>query len=103
MAKYRFLQAAYVDGALINAGQVCDLRDDWVPNGNVEPLDASALSAFWEAGPQPLGLVRQQLSDVLLTRYPSIYWRQINKEEFQLTGSGASLGPKKATRPMEVP
>jgi hypothetical protein len=38
MAKYRFLQSAYVDGRVFNAGEVCDLRDDWVPGPFVEPL-----------------------------------------------------------------
>jgi hypothetical protein len=65
MARYRFLQSAYVDGALFNAGEIRDLRDDWTPGPFVEPLCAKAVAAFFEAGPWPPPLIRQQFSDIL--------------------------------------
>jgi hypothetical protein len=100
--KFRWLQAGYVDGCYYEAGQIAEMPATFVPSGAVEPLDPEGARAFWNAGPSPLGLVRQQWSHLLLQTYPTTYWKQINKDEFQLTGLGASLGPKKATRSMEV-
>jgi hypothetical protein len=105
MAKYRFLQPVYVGECQYLAGEIATLPDSWVPNPNVEPLDLAGAQAMWDAGPAPLGLVQQRWGDqrLWITSFPKTYWRQINKEEWELVGLGRGLGAKKATRPMELP
>jgi hypothetical protein len=97
--RFRFLAPVYVDGRMFNAGEVCEMRADFIPPGCVEPLDASAVQAFYRAGPQPLGLVRQQWSDLIVTHYPATYWKPIDaaQEHWVLTGLGAHLGSVKWT------
>jgi hypothetical protein len=72
-----------------------NMPDDFVPHGNCEPLDDAALKAFWDAGPQPCGLVRQQWIGQAV-RAPAVFWRCVDPttNAFQLTGAGAALGPK---------
>ena len=93
MARYRFL----ADAPDIPAGTVVEMADDWVPHGNCEPLDAAAIQAYWDAGPQPCGLVRAQWSHQVVAP-PSVYWRCVDPatNAYQLTGQGAALGPKNA-------
>jgi hypothetical protein len=73
----------------------------WVPNGNVDPQDNAAITAFWNAGPQLAGLVRAQWSTQAVNT-PAIYWTPFNLAlfQYQLTGAGASLGPKCAGAPL---
>ena len=100
MARYRFLADCYVNGTYINAGDIVATADaggtlptNWVPPAAVEPLDASAVSAFYAAGVQITGLVRQQWSTQFVT-VPVTYWRQIPGGKFwQLTGLGVGLAP----------
>jgi hypothetical protein len=100
--KFRWLQPGYVNGCRYEAGQIVEMKPDFVPPGACEPLDAEATAAYFLAGPQPLGLVRQQWSDLLLFHYPKTFWTK-SGDEWRLTGLGADLGTKKATRPMELP
>ena len=88
--RWRFLQSAYIDGRLFNAGEICEMRNDWVPGPFVEPLTPDAAQAFFEAGPFVLGLVRQQFSDLPVTQYPATYWRpcSADKEMWELVGLG---------------
>jgi hypothetical protein len=102
MASYRWLQDGVgPSGHYFNAGDIVSTSDvggllpaNWVPPGAVEPLDASAVAAFYAAGPQimPL-LVRQQWSGIPVSP-PATYWRQIpGGRMWGLTGLGAGLPP----------
>jgi hypothetical protein len=76
MATYKLLQDHTLppNGAYALAGTVVTMPDNWVPSGNCEPLDQAALTAFINAGPQQLGLVRQQWSGQFVTP-PKTYWK----------------------------
>ena len=99
MARYRFLQDGFVGQFCHQAGSVAELPADWVPGPFVEPLDAEAVQAFFEAGPQPCGLIRQQWSDILLTEFPRTYWTPVDarKTRWRLTGLGEHLGTARST------
>jgi hypothetical protein len=56
MARYRFLCDHYLD-RIYSAGESADLPKDWVPSGNVEPLDAEAVEMFRRFGPQEPSLI----------------------------------------------
>jgi hypothetical protein len=60
MSAYRFLQDAYIGDRYYEAGTIYSTADvggtlpiGWEPNGNVEPLDGDAVTAFYNAGPSP--------------------------------------------------
>jgi hypothetical protein len=100
MSAYRFVQDAYVGTRYYLAGDTASTADvggalptGWVPSVGVEPLDPAAITAVWNAGPQILGLVRQQWSNIPVSP-PTIYWREGVGGVAQLTGAGAALGPK---------
>ena len=102
MSAYRFLQDCYVGTQLYLAGSTASTADvsgslptGWVPNGAVDPQDNAAITAIWNAGPQLCGLVRPQWSTQAVNT-PAIYWQPFNLAltQYQLTGAGASLGPK---------
>jgi hypothetical protein len=98
MAKYRWLEAGFgPDACRYEAGQVVELPDTWRPNGSVEPLDAEAAQAFFNAGPQLTPLVRQQWENLLVTRGPATYWKPVDaaKETWELTGLGRGLGTRR--------
>jgi hypothetical protein len=102
MSSYRFLQDAYVGDRYYEAGTIGSTDDSggtlptgWVPNGNIEPLDAAAVDAFYAAGVQPLGLVRPYFTDDGV-RSPVTYWQQVSgtsPPQWKLTGLGASKAP----------
>ena len=103
MASYRWLQDCYVNGVYYNAGDVAQTADvlggtlpiGWQPNAAVDPLDTGAVYAFWNAGPQLLGLVRMQWSGIPVNP-PTTYWKAIPSSgatQFRLTGLGAGLPP----------
>jgi len=99
MAQYRALQDLYLNGAYVSAGDIITLPNNFVPSAALDPLDASALSAFYAAGPQATPLVRQQWSTVAVT--PAVtYWRATSlpavpgasgATSWQLTRLGANL------------
>lgn len=45
----------------------------WVPNGAVTPLDAPAITAYYDAGPQPPPLIVQRWQGISVPP-PSVYW-----------------------------
>jgi hypothetical protein len=58
MALYRFLSAHSIGGQYYEAGDRASTADvggslpaNFIPSGNMEPLDAAAVNAFWAAGP----------------------------------------------------
>jgi hypothetical protein len=88
--KFRFLADHYVVGnRYIEANEVVDMPPDWVPTGQVEALDQSAVDAVWAAGPKPLGLVRSSFRYVA---FPKTYWVR-SGNQFSLTGLGANKPP----------
>jgi hypothetical protein len=101
MARYRWLQDGVgPSGQYFNAGDIASTADvggtlpaNWVPPPAVDPLDTAAVNAFYAAGPQLLGLVRQQWSTQPVSP-PTTYWRQLpGTRMWQLTGLGAGLAP----------
>ena len=69
MAQYRFLEDAFVGQIFYQAGTTASTADvggtlptGWIPNNNVDPLDSPATVAFYNAGPQQCGLVRDQFN-----------------------------------------
>jgi len=102
MAKYRFLQDCVdANGLYYRAGTVASTADvggslpsNFIPAA-VDPLDAAAIQAFWNAGPQQLGLCRPQWNGIGVAP-PSIYWISYPQgggtKPMILTGAGATLG-----------
>ena len=90
MASYRFLQDAYVNGFYITAGDVASTADvggtlpiNFLPPAACDPLDASAVAAFFAAGVQLLTLVRTA---------PATYWAPVANDQYSLTGLGVGMG-----------
>jgi hypothetical protein len=100
MARYRWLQDGYVNGAYFSAGDVASTADvggslpaNFVPSAALDPLDASAVAALYAARPQIMPmLVRQQWNGVPVSP-PVTYWRQLPGPGnfWALTGLGANL------------
>jgi hypothetical protein len=100
MATYRMLQDHYIANQLLLTGTIQSTADvggvlptNWKPSANVDPLDAAAVNSFYALGPQPLGLVRQQLASILMFP-PVTYWKATNagaNTSWTLTGLGAGL------------
>lgn len=101
MASYRFLQDHYVNGVTYLAGTTASTADvfgslpaRWQPSGQVDPLDNTAVQAFWNAGVQLLGLVRQQWTGIPIVP-PTTYWTPAVTpnpyREYLLTGLGAQM------------
>jgi hypothetical protein len=91
MAQYRALQDCYLAGAYYLAGDTITLSNNFIPPGAVDPLDAPAVTAFFNAGPQLCGLIRPQWSGQVVgppvTRWvpgPGAY-------QWSLTGLGAGM------------
>jgi hypothetical protein len=102
MSTYRFLQDHSIAGVTYLAGTTASTGDvggtlplGWRPTGQVDPLDAAAVQDFWNAGPQLLGLVRQQWTGQPVIP-PSTYWIPYpaggGTRPYILTGLGAGLG-----------
>jgi hypothetical protein len=103
MATYRFLADHSIGQFYYSAGTTASTADvangtlpvGWTPSNMVDPLDASALSAFYSAGPQLLGLARTQFNGISVSP-PVTYWRGTPLgalTQYQLTGLGSALGP----------
>ena len=102
MSAYRFLQDCYVGTQLYLAGTTASTADvggslpaNWIPGACVDPQDAAAIQAVWNVGPRLTPLARQQWSTIPVA-LPAIYWAPFNLAltQYQLTGAGASLGPR---------
>lgn len=104
MATYRALEDIYPGGnyAYIPAGAIFSdpnsIPVGWVPPGSVDPISTDAIQNFWNAGPQ----FEFRQWAMRLTTPPSIYWSLINPgtQTYQLTGAGASLGPRQLIPPI---
>lgn len=77
-ASYRLLEDHWLSDQLVAAGTTITEGDGvcpvgWVPTGNVDPLNTDATNAFYNAGPQLLGLVRQQFVSQMVNP-PITYW-----------------------------
>jgi hypothetical protein len=103
MASYRFLQDHNIGGQTYLAGTTASTADvggtlptNWVPTGQVDPIDGTAIQAFFNAGVQLLGAVRSQWTGIVVAP-PAIYWQPFpsagGTRPYQLTGAGAALGP----------
>jgi hypothetical protein len=76
MSSYRFLSAHFINNRYYAAGETASTRDviggslplTWPPTPASEPLDASAVAAFYAAGPWP----ESQID--LFVAPPATYW-----------------------------
>jgi hypothetical protein len=96
MARYVFMQPAFIDGRLYESGEHATLRDDWIPGPYVDPIDGAAIKAFWEAGVQLAPLQQQRWTFSPITRHARIFWRQIGNPHHKLfvLNNAEHLGPK---------
>lgn len=104
MASYRFLRDHYIDRIYL-AGTTASTADvggtlpaGWVPSAGVDPLDPDAVEAFFAAGVQLTGPVRQQWSTQSVP-VPRTYWVRSGPNEWRLTGLGSNLGFTSWTAP----
>lgn len=100
-AQYRLLVPHYVSNGYYITGTIVtegiEIPFGWPPTIAVEPLNQPAIQAYWNQGPKPL-----TDSEAYRDFYPffqiyhrSIYWLPTGIQgQFQLTGAGASLGPR---------
>jgi hypothetical protein len=95
MSKYLFLQKAYVNDRLYEAGEVAETIDaggtlpiDWPPIANVDCLDDSAVECFYRRGPQQHDLIVSRYVDDGV-RLPRVFWRQLpgSPIRYELVGS----------------
>jgi hypothetical protein len=106
MSQYRFLSDHYIGGAIYPAGTTASTADviggslpvGWVPSGAVDPLDAPALAAFFNAGPQqPLNPIRTQFTGInvvpAITALAPVPGTSNPTRTYRLTGLGAALPP----------
>jgi hypothetical protein len=104
MSQYRFLSDHSIGGQYYPAGTTASTADvvggslpvNWVPSGAVDPLDAPALTAFFNAGPQvPLNPIRTQFTgiDVIpaTTAWKPVPGTATPTRSYKLTGLGAGL------------
>jgi len=84
-ATYYMLEDQWVDNKFyLPAGTIQSTRDlggvlplNWVPNPNVDPVDAGAVAAYTAVGYQARGLTRTQFASLPI-RAPNYVWQQIN-------------------------
>lgn len=114
MSTYRFLSDHFIGGVYYQAGTTAsDVGGtippptpsglpsppyppdptEWIPSGNVEPMDAAATTAFWNAGVQLPGKIQQQWTGIGVPP-PATKWVSAGAPLYQLTGLGAGLGPR---------
>jgi hypothetical protein len=101
MSQYRFLQDASVGQFYYPAGTIASTADvggtlptNWLPNGDVDPLDTAAVTAFYNRGPQVAGLIRTQFVPLPVVP-PTTYWLATPGPvtSWQLQGLGSNLSP----------
>jgi hypothetical protein len=83
-ATYYLLEDLYINEHYLPAGTIQTTQDlggvlpiGWVPNPNVDPVDANAVAAYTAVGYQSRGLSRQQFT-VLPVLPPNYVWQIIN-------------------------
>jgi hypothetical protein len=118
MATYRVMSPIFVNGRLIEAGQVVSdtglgalLPANFVPSGACDPMDADAIQKFWNVGPREMDWANASVTQGtwgtqggrwtgVTIAPPTIYWTPFRNpnpnNEFILTGVGAVLGMKQA-------
>jgi len=106
--KYRALSDITLPGEIyVESGTRFRGPPGWIPSISVEPLDDSAIQAYWEAGPAGMsnadsvwGLgtwASWNKRSGVFVGVPEVRWVPVQGQEdvFILTGNGASLGPKR--------
>ena len=99
-ASYLLLTAHYLASGYAPAGTTVTeggaIPPGWRPTPACDPQNTQAIQAYWQAGP-PTGAD----TNFLACPQPklAIYWQPIpggssSSSAYQLTGAGASLGPK---------
>jgi hypothetical protein len=85
-ATYYLLEDLYINEHYLPAGTIQSTQDlggvlplNWVPNPNVDPVDANAVAAYTSAGAASRGLMRQQYSPIPVLP-PNYVWQMINNE-----------------------
>src|SRR5262249_34264616 len=110
-AQYRLLADHYLASGYAQAGTVVteglEIPLDWIPTLATEPINLLAIRKYWLAWPRGMADAEAQ-RDFYPTYWnrgvnlvavgapltaPTVYWRQVGKGKFQLTGDGASYGP----------
>jgi hypothetical protein len=102
-AIYKLLLPHYVRGAYLDEGltvtEGVQIPSGWVPTLAVDPLNNSAVLAFFNAGPRDGGqypdLSLYQSENFARTSVtpPATYWVRTGVNEWSLTGLGIGLGP----------
>jgi hypothetical protein len=89
--KFRFLVPHHLD-RIYAAGEVAEVPADFVPSGQVEPLDQEALATFHALGPQTMGYVFNGFRVAApKTRWVSDPIEGSVHRRWRLTGLGAHL------------
>jgi hypothetical protein len=105
-ASYLLLVPHYLASGYAPAGTVVtegrEIPIGWVPTAAVDPLNAEAIQAYFNAGPQSVSSAEysrdyywsQRPWDELETRQPQVQWKAVpgHPGAYQLTGAGAALG-----------
>jgi hypothetical protein len=98
VSTYRFVQDCWIGQNYYQAGSQASTADvggtlpsNFIPSAACDPLDASALSAFYAAGPQLLG--RQWAGNAQFMFPPVTYWKAraipgSSAMSYSLTGLG---------------
>jgi hypothetical protein len=105
MSKYYFLSDHSIGGQYYPAGTIASTADviggtlplNWTPSGSVDPLDASALAAFYAQGPQqPQNPIRTQFTGINVVSAIT-FWKFVSGANpfrfYQLQGLGLALPP----------
>jgi hypothetical protein len=92
LGTFRFLKDHWVDEDYILAGDVKEMFTFWVPTADVEPLDTTAVNAFYSAGPKLGAVIRSQFTNRPIAP-PITYWRALSPNLWALTGLGAAKAP----------
>lgn len=107
MSTYRFCSDHVVGAFFYPAGTTAQTADvggslpvGWPPSAQCDPLDAAAVQAFWNVGPQLLGpvigrWVGQSVAPPI-TRWTDYRWPNVFRE-FVLTGLGSAMPMKNLT------
>jgi hypothetical protein len=104
-ASYRLLEDHYLATGYYAAESIitegAEIPFGWPPSRAVDPQNAQAIQAFWNAGPSrgaPIYSSTPNLYRAMAIRVPSVYWTAVPGDPgaFILTGAGAALGIKRA-------
>jgi len=87
LGRWRFLKDHFVGGEYIEASEIREMFDPWVPTADVEPLDQVSLAAFYAQGPK-LGGVWRTVRDQMTVYKPLTYWYAVAVNLWGLTGLG---------------